>query len=214
MSRLFMDPVHSVLTRLFASAEDQETGAGARAPHPVSEMSAQERADALATVYMPISAAGGKLVYTLVRAIRPTTVVEFGTSFAISTIHLAAAVADNGVGHVFTTELSRAKVDAAHANLVEAGLVNHVTILAGDALQTLVAVPGPIGVVLLDGWKEMCLPILRSLEGRLASGAVIVADDTTFPSMREYLAYVRDPAQGYVSIDFPVEDGMEVSCRT
>jgi hypothetical protein len=28
-----------------------------------------------------------------------------------------------------------------------------------------------------------------------------------------YLAYVRDPANGYVPVAFPVEDGMEVGCR-
>jgi hypothetical protein len=33
-------------------------------------------------------------------------------------------------------------------------------------------------------------------------------------SMAPYLAYVRDPANGYTTVDFPVEDGMELSCRT
>ena len=42
----------------------------------------------------------------------------------------------------------------------------------------------------------------------------MVADDTTFAGVRPYLDHVRDPANGYVSTDFPVEDGMEVSCRT
>jgi predicted O-methyltransferase YrrM len=90
----------------------------------------------------------------------------------------------------------------------------HVTILAGDALVTLAEVRGPIGLLLLDGWKDLCLPVLRLLEGRLAPAALIVADDTTFASMADYLAYVRDPAHGYVTIAFPVEDGMEISCRT
>jgi hypothetical protein len=57
------------------------------------------------------------------------------------------------------------------------------------------------------------VPVLKSLEGRLAPGALVVADDSTFPSMAGYLAYIRDPANGYVSVDFPVEDGMEISCR-
>jgi predicted O-methyltransferase YrrM len=39
--------------------------------------------------------------------------VEFGTSFGISTLHLAAAVRDNGTGRVITTELSAAKARAA-----------------------------------------------------------------------------------------------------
>lgn len=33
-----------------------------------------------------------------------------------------------------------------------------------------------------------------------------------FPTA-DYLDYVRDPANGYVSVAFPVEDGMEISCR-
>jgi hypothetical protein len=46
------------------------------------------------------------------------------------------------------------------------------------------------------------------------NGALIVADDTNFPSMSGYLDYVRDPANGYVSVAFPIEDGMEISCWT
>src|SRR6201987_5825622 len=76
------------------------------------------------------------------RAIRPETVVEFGTSCGISTLYLAAAVTDNGTGHVIHTELSTKKAAAARGNLDEAGVGDAVTIL-----------PGPIGLVLLDGWK-------------------------------------------------------------
>jgi len=74
-------------------------------------------------------------------------------------------------------------------------------------------VPGPIGLVLLDGWKQLCLPVLRLLEPRLAPGALVVADDIDLPDLGDYLDYVRDPANGYVSVAFPVEDGMEISCR-
>jgi predicted O-methyltransferase YrrM len=139
--------------------------------------------------------------------------VEFGTSYGISTIYLAAAVRDNGVGHVLSTELSATKIAAAGRNLAEAGLADEVTILPGDALTTLADVPGPIGMVLLDGWKDLCLPVLRLLEDRLTPGAPVVADDSTFASMKDYLDYVRDPANGYVTVEFPVEDGMEISCR-
>jgi predicted O-methyltransferase YrrM len=163
---------------------------------------------------MPVSPRGGELLYSLVRTGRPRTVVEFGTSYGISTLYLAAAVTDNGFGHVYTTELSAAKVAAAGANLAEAGLAGVVTILPGDALETLAGIAGPIDLVLLDGWKELCLPVLRQLEPRLRPGALVVADDTTFASMGDYLAYVRDPANGYVTVDFPVADGMELSCFT
>ena len=64
-------------------------------------------------------------------------------------------------------------------------------------------------------WPRTCLPVLRLLEPRLASGALVVAYDAqNHPNMADYLCDVRDPAHGYVSVLFPVEDGMELSCRT
>jgi len=172
------------------------------------------RAEAYEDIYIPISAEAGRLLYALARAIRPQTVVEFGTSFGISTIYLAAAVADNGTGHVFTTELSGKKIAAAQANLEEAGVAGAVTILDGDALRTLADVAGPIGLVLLDGWKDLCLPVLRLLEPKLAPGALLAADDISHAGMAPYLDFIRDPRSGYVSVPFPVDDGMEISSWT
>ena len=154
-----------------------------------------------------ISPQGGELLYILVRARRPATIVEFGTSYGISTLYLAAAVADNGMGEVVSTELSSTKVAAARANLIEARLADQVSIVPGDAMTTLNDIRGPIDLVLLDGWKELCLPVLRSLESRLSAGALVVADDINLASMSGYLQYVRTPANGYVTIAFPVEDG-------
>jgi predicted O-methyltransferase YrrM len=204
----------AVLTRLFAAAARDDDNAPALPSGRWQELSAPERASALQDIYMPISAEAGKLLYTLVRVGRPETVVEFGTSFGISTIYLAAAVTDNGTGHVISTELSGKKADAARSNLQQAGVGDAVTILTGDALQTLTDLPGPVGLVLLDGWKDLCLPVLRLLEPRLVPGALVAADDTTMPSMASYLSYVRDPASGYVTVAFPVEDGMELSSWT
>ena len=205
----------AVLSRLFAAAARE--GDDAPAPPPGrtwATTSPQERADAFQDFYIPISAEAGNLLYALVRAIRPRTVVEFGTSFGISTIYLAAAVTDNGDGRVITTELSSAKVAAARANLEQAGVGGPVTVLAGDALATLAGIPGPVGLVLLDGWKDLCLPVLRLLEPKLAPGALVAADDSSHASMAGYLDYIRDPASGYVSVSFPVEDGVEISSWT
>jgi len=154
---------------------------------------AQERADALSEIYMPVTRDAGRLIYSLVRAARPHTVIEFGTSFGLSGIHLAAAVRDNGAGHVFTTELSAAKIEAAQQNFVETGLDDLVTILAGDALETLISVDGPVGFVLLDGWKELYVPVLELIEPKLADGALVVADNTSMAQTRPYLDYVRGP---------------------
>jgi predicted O-methyltransferase YrrM len=205
----------TVLNRLFAAAaHDEDAPRWRKRGLSWETATAQERADATESTYMPISPQCGDLLYILVRAARPSCVVEFGMSYGVSTIYLASAVADNGTGHVVSTELSAAKVAGARANLAEARVADYVTILTGDAMNTLNDIPAPIGFVLLDGWKDLCLPVLRSLESRLAVGALIVADDINLPSLSDYLEYVRNPAHGYVSVAFPVGDGMEISCWT
>ncbi len=211
--------VSGVLGELFARAErDGEVFESLPPDRATREgragLGARERADLLQDVYMPVSSDTGRLLYALVRACRPEIVVEFGTSFGISTIHLAAAVMDNGTGRVVTTELSDRKAAAAGNNLEQAGLAGVVTILHGDALETLASVSRPVGLVLLDGWKGLYLPVLRLLQPRLAPGALVIADDTSLESAAGYLAHVRDPGSEFVSVDFPAPGGVEVSCWT
>ncbi len=213
------EPVRDVLSRLFAAAKgDDLRRARVAMAHPdgFGPTSEQQQADAYEEIYIPISPEAGRLLYSLIRAARPATVVEFGTSFGISTIHLAAAVRDNGAGRVVSTELNAAKVARATANIAEAGLADWVTILPGDARQTLAAIDTPVEFVLLDGWKNLYLPVLHLLEPRLTPGALVIADDTISQAaeMGNYLGYVRDPANGYLSVLFPEADGLEITCRT
>jgi predicted O-methyltransferase YrrM len=209
-------PVEAVLSRMFAAAAAQDrTGRPELPPGRTYETAtADEMSKAYQDRYIPVSPQAGQLLYALARVSRPETIVEFGLSYGVSTVYLAAAVTDNGTGRVLTTELNLKKVEAARANLQEAGVGEVVTILPGDALETLADVPGPVGLVLLDGWKNLCLPVLRLLEPKLAPGALVAADDSSFANMADYLAYVRDPANGYVSVNFPVEDGVELSSWT
>jgi|SRR5271163_3297196 len=219
ISTLDRQPLVGTLADLYDKAHTQRQSGRPRGARPdvlnSPTASAKERADALSDVYMPISAVAGRLLYSLVRAAKPTTVVEFGMSYGISTLHLAAAVIDNGAGHVFTTELSEKKIAAGSQTFAAAGVDKAITILKGDALDTLSQVTGEIAVVLLDGWKEMYLPVLRHIEGQLPAGALILADNANHSGAATYLEYVRDPANGYTTTNFPGKenDTMELSCR-
>jgi predicted O-methyltransferase YrrM len=219
MTNTLHDPrVAGALDRMFASAAQDEAAherLNAAVAARSAPLTAQEKADAAAEIYMPVSAAGGRLLYTLVRATRPGTVVEFGTSFGISTLHLAAAVRDNGTGRVITTELSASKAASARQTFAATGLDDVITLLEGDARETLAGLDVPPGLVLLDGWKDLYLPVLHLLEPRLAPGTLVVADDIHLPSVQPYLDYVRSPGSGYETVTFPDEgEGMEISCLT
>jgi predicted O-methyltransferase YrrM len=86
--------------------------------------------------YIPVSREQGELLYLTARAIGARHVVEFGTSFGISTVYLAAAVCDNGGGLVIGSEIEPAKHRQAEANLAEAGLAEVSDVRLGDALES------------------------------------------------------------------------------
>ena len=55
-------------------------------------------------VHLAVSRETGRLLYMLARATNARAMIEFGTSFGISTLHLAAALRDNGGGKLITTD--------------------------------------------------------------------------------------------------------------
>uniref|UniRef100_Q07P54 O-methyltransferase, family 3 n=1 Tax=Rhodopseudomonas palustris (strain BisA53) TaxID=316055 RepID=Q07P54_RHOP5 len=159
---------------------------------------------------LAVSPDTGKLLYMLARSCRARAIVEFGTSFGISTLHLAAALRDNGGGRLITSEFEPSKLARARANLTTAGLVDLVEFREGDALQTLsVDLPDTIDLVLLDGAKALYADILSLVESRLAPGAFIVADNADY--CPDYLARVRALDKGYLSV--PFADDVELSIR-
>jgi predicted O-methyltransferase YrrM len=175
-----------------------------------------ERAALFGGAFIPVDRDAGRFLYTLVRGSSPGTVVEFGTSFGISTIYMAAAVRDRGGGAVITSEIHEGKAERAREYIREAGLLDFVELRIGDALETLGGLARQTSFVFLDGWKNLYLPVLRLLEPSLLPGALVVADDLNlFPdALRPYLDYVRAPANGYVSFAIPIGDAMELSTRT
>lgn len=174
-----------------------------------------ERNALLAEAFIPVSPDAGRLLYALVRGAADGTVVEFGTSFGISTIYMAAALRDRGAGRIVTSELFQSKAERAREYIREAGLLDLVDIRIGDALETLAGLERDISFVFLDGSKPLYVPVLELLEPALSSGALVVGDDLDlFPdALAPYMTYVRDPANGYVSVTLPIGDTMELSTR-
>jgi predicted O-methyltransferase YrrM len=217
MANALQDPgVANELDRMYTESRTQMSLLREKGGQLNRPMTTQERTEAMSEFYIPVTPEAGQLLYSLVRATRPATVVEFGMSFGISAIHLAAAVRDNGTGRVVTTELSETKIAAAKQTFAKTGLDDVITILEGDALSTLADLDGPVDFVLLDGWKDLYLPVLQLLEPRLSAGVLVVADNASAPDMKPYLDHVRNPDNGYASFNFLAResDSMELSCRT
>ena len=146
MTTLNSEPVASLLARLFTEADTSRVDI----PAAFTGMS-DDRAHAMLgsrTEYidlytrmkdlpLPVSREAGSLLYMLARFGNARSIVEFGTSFGISALHLAAAIRDNGGGRVITTEFEPSKIARARENLEAGGRIDLVEIREGDALETL-----------------------------------------------------------------------------
>jgi predicted O-methyltransferase YrrM len=220
MSTLDSPAVSTLLDRLFAAADQEDPAAFKRARDAIARLGRppgnQERAELMRDVYMPITPDVGRLLYILARSRKPEIIVEFGTSYGISGIHLAAALRDAGRGRLITTEFDAIKAGRAQENFRTAGLADLIEIRIGDAFETLKAgFAGSIDLLLLDGWKPLYLPMLKFLEPRLAPGAVIIADDLAVApeALASYVGYVRATNSRYVSVEVPLGDRLEISVR-
>jgi predicted O-methyltransferase YrrM len=219
MTTLTTGPLALLLNRLFDEADAMSP---ATSP-AMATLSSQERVrlmqskteyidyyTRLKDLPLPVSRETGRLLYMLARSCHARTIVEFGTSFGISTLHLAAALRDNGGGRLIGSEFEPSKVTRARQNLIAGGLIDLVEIRLGDALQTLsVDLPETIDLLLLDGAKALYPEILSLMESRLKPGALIVADNADYSP--DYLARVRSPANGYLST--PFAEDVELSMR-
>ena len=211
--------VQAVLKRLYGNAKVIDQPALAIA-NPVTDAIVGDekyrvRSEMLSEAYLPVPRDVGRLLYILARAHACKTIVEFGTSLAISTIYLAAAVRDNGGGAVIATELHAEKAGRAGQNLRDAGLLDLVEIRVGDARETLRTIDRSVDFIFIDGWKELYLPILKLVEPRLRAGALVVADNMSLGTtvLKPFLDYLNAEGSGYVSVELPIGDRVLVSLR-
>jgi predicted O-methyltransferase YrrM len=212
-------PFALLLDRLFGEAD----AASPAASPAVADLSPEERSrlmrskteyrdfyGRLKDLPLAVSRETGRLLYMLARGTGAQSIVEFGTSFGISTLHLAAALRDNGGGRLITSEFEPSKVARAREHLTAGGLIDLVEIREGDALQTLsIDLPETVDLLLLDGAKALYPEILGLVESRLRPGAFVVADNADYSP--DYLAHVRSPARGYMSTPFGAD--VELSLR-
>ena len=156
----------------------------------------------------------GELIYLLCRAQRAKRVAEFATSVGMSALYFAAAVRDNGGGTVIGSELVPEKVAVARRNLMAAGLADLVNIRQGDARETLRDLGGPVDFMLVDGWPggegpSLARQVMKIVAPQIRVGGLVMNDN----GEEDYLAWVRDPANGFRSMTLPIKGGTELSVK-
>jgi len=156
------------------------------------------RPEDMKDAYIAISRSQGQLIYDMLLKRKAQYIVEFGTSFGISTIYLAAAAQELG-GKIITTELLPEKCAVAQQNFREAGVDQVVDLRVGDALETLKDTEPGIDFLLMDGWNDLYLPLLKILEPKFKPGTLIYTDNASFASAKPFLTYLHQHPERYRS---------------
>ena len=92
------------------------------------------------------------------------------------------------------------KAKVALHNFKEAGLEEWIELRIGDAIETLKNIDNEIDFLLLDGWNDLYLPLLKVLELKFKKGTLIYTDNTSFKSAKPFLEYLKVNAQKYRSV--------------
>ena len=139
--------------------------------------------------YLAISKNQGEDLVQLIKEKNLKNIVEFGTSFGISTLYLAQGILATG-GKVLTTELLPSKASKAIENFSNAGVDKLIEVRVGDAMETLKGYSESIDLLLLDGWKDLYLPLFRMLEPNFHSATTIYVDNADMGETRMFLQTV------------------------
>ncbi|MER7180565.1 class I SAM-dependent methyltransferase [Streptomyces hyaluromycini] len=118
-----------------------------------------------------------RLVSTLIRARRATSVLEIGTSNGYSAIWFADAVRDTG-GRLTTVEIDADRVTAALANLDRAGVLEYADVVHGDGAETLARTPdAAVDLVVLDAERPAYADYWPHLRRILKPYGIVAVDN-------------------------------------
>ncbi len=129
----------------------------------------------------------GRLLRILAETTNAKHVVEIGTSNGYSAIWLCLALKKTG-GKLVTFEIDEGRAALARENFERAGVSDLVTIVMGDAHETIKRIEEPIDILFLDADKAGYIDYLEKLLPKVRQGGLILAHNTN--------SHGRDPGMG------------------
>jgi caffeoyl-CoA O-methyltransferase len=135
----------------------------------------------------------GRILRLLTEAVGAKHVVEIGTSNGYSGIWFCLALRTTG-GKLTTHDIDEGRAALARENFKRAGVDNIVTLVMGDAHETVKNLKGPIDVLFLDADKEGYIDYLNKLLPLVRPGGLILAHNVNMGQMPDFIkAITTDP---------------------
>jgi len=140
-----------------------------------------EAAQRTGAMYQNVPVTDGRMLRLLTEATGAGNVVELGTSTGLSGLWICLALQKTG-GKLTTFEYDAGRAATARRNFKEAGVDAIVTIVEGDAHQTVARLKEPIDVLFIDADKEGYADYLNKLLPLVRPGGLILAHNVGMAS--------------------------------
>ncbi len=122
----------------------------------------------------------GRLLRILTEAVNARNVVEIGTANGYSALWISLGLQTTG-GKLITHEIDPRTASLARENFKRAGVQNIVTVVEGDAHETVTRLQKPIDLLFIDADKAGYLDYLNKLLPLVRPGGLILADNVSRP---------------------------------
>ena len=168
------------------------------------------------------------LLKVILKIHRPKRILEIGCAIGYSSIFFASVL--DGDVEIITTERNEVMIEKAKENIKRAGLEDKITILEGDAEETLKTIDGEFDMIFIDAAKGQYQLFFDLVIDRLKKGGLVVSDNilykgmvahddfvvrrkkTIVKRMRNYLDYIC--TCDYLSTSLiPIGDGVALSYK-
>jgi predicted O-methyltransferase YrrM len=133
-----------------------------------------DEAQRAGAMFQNVPATDGRMLRLLTEAAGARTVVEIGTSTGLSGLWLCLALQKTG-GKLTTFEYDAGRAATARGHFKKAGVDQLVTIVEGDAHQTIARLKEPIDVLFIDADKDGYVDYLNKLLPLVRPGGLILA---------------------------------------
>lgn len=127
-----------------------------------------------------VSVRDGRVLRLLTEATNAQRVVEIGTSTGESAVWFALALRKTG-GHLYTHEIDDERARIARRNFRRAGVDSLITLIEGDAHETVRRYEAPIDIVFLDADKPGYPDYLEKLLPLVRPGGLVIAHNMHRP---------------------------------
>ena len=178
-----------------------------------------------------IGAAEGKILQFLIHSCHAQKAVEIGTLGGYSALFIADALPDTG--KLYTMEYEKEIAAGAQKALKKIGLSEKVSIVVGDANETLKTIEpfGPFDFCFIDADKISYPNYLLWAERNLRPGGIVAADNAylfgkvhlnpetegadapAIAAMQAFIKILTDPIRFSVSTMIPTGEGMAVGMK-